>query len=587
MRHFFITVIGTIIGIFGFFVCIFLLLMVMGIVSGIGASLKAEDEYVLKLDLRAPMTDHSAGESLFGGTPPNVVDTVRALHAAKTDDNVKGLFIRARSYGMTPASAEEIRLAIRDFKSSGKFVVAFSQGFESTSFTGYMAVSAADEIWQQDTSGFSIAGIRSEVGFYGGVFDKIDAQPQIEQFHEYKSAANAYNETDFTDAHRESTTSLLQSIYDVGVAHIAADRSLSEDAVKSVFLSAPHSAESAVEAGLIDKLGHYQAAEDYAKTKAGGKGIKFLSVHNYSADQNSSGPVIAFVGGQGPVVNGSSANGSSPFSNEVSMGGDTVAKAITAAAKNKNVKAIVFRVSSPGGSPSASDQIHDAVARAQEAGKPVVVSMGRYAASGGYYVAANADKIVAMPTTITGSIGVLGGKVALEGTFAKIGYNIEDVNIGGEYVSAYSGDEPFTETQRDAYRGQLADIYDDFTTRVSEGRNISIDQVLEIAKGRVWTGAQGQDIGLVDKQGGILTAINIAKELGGIDADKKIRLKSYPRPKTTQQQLEEIFSQSAQIKSDLALMREISQMPEVQAILDARAKMAPGQELKADLPEIE
>jgi protease-4 len=268
------------------------------------------------------------------------------------------------------------------------------------------------------------------------------------------------------------------------------------------------------------------------------------------------------------------------------MGGDTIAKAITAAAKDKSVKAIVFRVSSPGGSPSASDQIHDAVERAKESGKPVVVSMGQYAASGGYYVAANADKIVAMPTTITGSIGVLGGKVALEGSFAKVGYNIEDINIGGEYVSAYSGDKVFTESQRLAYRAQLQDIYDDFTTHVAEGRNLPIDKVLEIAKGRVWTGAQAAQIGLVDEQGGLLKAIDIAKELGGIDADENVRLKTFPRPKTTQQQLEELFGQTAQAKADLAMMREISEMPEIKAIMKARMHVQPGQELMADLPDI-
>ncbi len=587
MRHFFITVFGTIFGIFGFFVCMFLLLMLFGVISGISASFKPDDQYVLKMDLRSSVQDHSTGESLFGGTPLNVVDIARALNKAKTDDDIKGLFIRARASGMTPASAEEIRLAIRDFKSSGKFVVVHAQGFETTSFTGYMAVSAANEIWQQGTTGFSLAGIRSEVGFYGGVFEKIGAQPQIEQFHEYKSAANAYNETDFTPAHRESTTELLQSLYDVGVAHIAADRSISEDAVKAVFMSAPHSAEGALDAGMIDKLGHYEAAETYVKTKAGGKKIKFLPLQNYDVNQTYTGPAIAFVGGQGAVVNGSSSDGSNPFSNDLSMGGDTVSAAITAAAKDKNVKAIVFRVSSPGGSPSASDQIYDAVARAQEAGKPVIISMGQYAASGGYYVAANADKIVAMPTTITGSIGVLGGKVALEDTFAKIGYNIEDINIGGEFVSAYSGDEPFSESQRAAYRGQLAEIYEDFTSRVAEGRDLPIERVLEIAKGRVWTGAQAHDIGLVDQQGGILAAINIAKELGGLETEDAVRIKVFPRPKTTQQQIEEIFNQSVQAQHDLAALRDISQMPEVKALLEARSKMQARQELMADLPKVE
>lgn len=581
MRQFFITILGTIVGIFVFFIGIFILFAVIGMAS----APKAPTKSVLNLDLRYSVQDHSSGNSLFGSAPLSVVDTVKALNAAKTDDKVKGLFIRANGFGMVPASAEEIRLAIKDFKSSGKFVVTHSQGFEGTTFTNYMAVSASDEIWQQDTTGFAVAGIRSESEFFGGVFEKIEAEPQIEKFHEYKNAGNVYTETGYTDAHREATTSLLQSIFDSGLTRIAEDRGMSVDDVKAKFSAAPHSAESALEAGFIDKLGHYQAAKDYVKSKAGGDDVAFVSVRNYTPSFVA-GPTIAFIGGQGPVVAGSSSDGSSPFSNSITMGGDTIADAFHSATKDKSVKAIVFRVSTPGGSPTASDQIHDAVARAQEAGKPVIISMGQYAASGGYYVSANADKIVAMPTTITGSIGVVGGKVALQDSFAKLGYTIDDINLGGEYVSAYSADEPFTETQRAAYRGQLQDIYDDFTSRVAEGRNLPLERVQEIAKGRVWTGEQGLELGLVDEVGGLMKAIEVAKELGGIDADKKPRIKVFPRPKTTAEQIEELLGESAQVRNDLAFMREIGQLPEVQAIISARSKIEPGQELMADLPVI-
>ena len=268
------------------------------------------------------------------------------------------------------------------------------------------------------------------------------------------------------------------------------------------------------------------------------------------------------------------------------MGGDTLAKAFDDAAKDKRVKAIVFRVSSPGGSPAASDQIHDAAARAQEAGKPVIISMGQYAASGGYYVAANADKIVAMPATITGSIGVLGGKVALEDTFAKVGYNIEGITIGGDYAGAYSPDEPFNQGQRAAYRGQLEDIYEDFTNRVAEGRDIPLERVKEIAKGRVWTGTQAKEIGLVDELGGIMKAIEVAKEMAEIDADAKINLKRFPRAKTTSEQLEDLFGGSAQMSESLAAMNEIMQLSEVQAAIKARQATKIGNELKAELDEI-
>ena len=209
--------------------------------------------------------------------------------------------------------------------------------------------------------------------------------------------------------------------------------------------------------------------------------------------------------------------------------------------------------------------------------------MGQYAASGGYYVSANADKIVAMPATITGSIGVLGGKVALEGTFAKIGYNIDGITIGGDYAGAYSADEPFNQSQRAAYRGQLEDIYEDFTTRVAEGRDIPLERVKDIAKGRVWTGAQAKEIGLVDELGGIMKAIEVAKEVAEIDADAKINLKRYPRAKSTSEQLEALLNGSVEMNENLSQLSDIMDLPEVQAAIKARQAAKIGNELKAEI----
>ena len=587
MRQFFTVVFGTVIGIFAFFFVLIALFMIIGGIGGAMSSMKAKDSYVLTLDLRQGLRDHSAGASVFGPAPSSIVETARALNRAKEDDFVKGLFIRANQFSMGPASSEEIRLAIKDFRSSGKFVITHAQGFEGTSILPYRAVSASDELWMQDTTGFAVAGIRSESEFYGGVFEKFDAQPQIEQFHEYKSAGNTYMQAGYTEAHREASTSYLTSLYDGAVEQISEDRGITEDAVKAVLLSAPHSAEAALNAKMVDKMGHVEEAREYARKKAGGDAIKFKSVKAYGPGNSYSGKTIAFIGGQGAVVTGPSSDGSNPFmGGGLTMGGDTLAKAFDDAAKNKSVKAIIFRVSSPGGSPSASDQIHDAVARAQEAGKPVIISMGQYAASGGYYVSANADKIVALPATITGSIGVVGGKVALEDTFAKVGYNIDGITIGGDYAGAYSADEPFNQGQRAAYRGQLEDIYEDFTTRVAEGRDIPLEQVKEIAKGRVWTGAQAKEIGLVDELGGIMKAIEVAKEMAEIEPDAKINLKRFPRAKSTSEQLEEFFGGSAQMSESLTTMTEILQIPEVQAAIKMRKANKIGAELEAELGEI-
>ena len=579
MRQFLITVLGVIVGGFIFLFLLFILFAGIGAAAGAAFGDKAADKgasgsTVLTLDLRRGMLDHSGGASLFGDTPSSVVETVRALNRAKTDDKIKGLFIRT-GFGIAPASAEEIRLAMHDFKSSGKFVVVHSQGFEATSILPYMAVTAADEIWQQATTGFATTGLNSETGFYGGVFEKYDAKAQFAQFHEYKNMANVYMQSDFTDAHREATTSYLSSIYDTAVAHIAKDRNKTEAEIEALLNASPHSAEDAYEAGLIDKLGHYIDAQNSVKERVkriSGEDTKFLTVAKYGPGLNVIGDVVAFIGGQGAVTMGSSQDASNPFSSGISMGGDTLSKAFIKAAKDKKVKAIVFRVSSPGGSATASDQIHNAVQIAKDADKPIVISMGQYAASGGYYVAANADKIVAMPTTITGSIGVVGGKIALRDTYAKLGYNVEGISIGGPMANAYSGDEPWTQAQFKMFRDQMEDIYVDFTQLVATGRNIPIERVREIAKGRVWTGAQAKELGLVDELGGIMKAIEIARELGGIDADAKINLRKYPRPKSRTEQFETLFNASTEAAKDLQSLREITALPEVQAALKARAK---------------
>ena len=585
MRQFFITVAGTIAGIFGFFILLFLIFMFFGVLGALSSIGEKNPDKILTLDLRTPMIDHSVGESLFGDTPKSVVDTVYALNRAKDDSSVKGVFIRAENFGMAPASAEELRLALLDFKTSGKFVIAHAQGFESTSLMSYQAVSAADEIWLQDTTGFTVSGMRSETEFFGGVMEKFDADPEFFQFHEYKSAVNSYTQKDFTESHREATTSYLTSIYDNAVAQIAEDRGMTVPGVSQVLSSAPHSAETALEAGMVDKLGQLAEAKDYIRKKVGDDKIAFTSIASYGPGTTTGKNTIAFIGGQGAVLPGKSSGGSL-FSQGVTMGGDTVSAGFDAAIKDKKVKAIVFRVSSPGGSPAASDQILAAADRARDAGKPVVISMGQYAASGGYYVAAHADHIVALPQTITGSIGVYGGKVALEGTFAKVGYNIEGITVGGEYAGAYSVDTPFSPSQAEAYRGQLQDIYDDFTTRVANGRDLPLERVQEIAKGRVWTGAQAKEIGLVDELGGIMAAIDAAKKLAEIDADEKVRIKVFPRQKSIEDQINDLFTGSAQMAQDVKALQEIAALPEVQAALRARQSAKFGQELKADIPEI-
>ncbi len=587
MRQFFISLFASIIGFFIALILIFILLIgIGGAIASMSKAKKPDSKsLILSLNLHSPMLDHGGDGVLFGKKPMSLVKTVRALDKAKSDKKIKGLFIRANGWALPPAQAEELRAAIKDFQTSGKFVITHAQGFEGTGLSAYMAIAPSDEIWLQDTTGFALAGQRAEVEFLGGVFEKFDAKPQFIQFYEYKNAANIYTEKTFTRPHRESMTSLLKSIADSSVANIAKDRKIKPDEFWSFLDNAPHSAEQAKEYGLVDKLGHVDDAKQYAKEKAG-EGSEFLPLDNYGVSSGS-GPVIAFVGGQGPVVMGSSESGDNPFSNKVMMGGDTLSEALIKASKDDKVKAIILRINSPGGSATASDQIWDAVVKAKKAGKPVVVSMGQYAASGGYYVAAPADKIIAWPTTITGSIGVLGGIINIRNTTAKIGHNVEAINIGGEFAAAYSFFEPWNQNTRQAMYNMMQDIYTDFTTKVAQGRGLKLEKVKEIAKGRVWTGAQAKSIGLVDELGGFMKALETAKELAKIDKDTKVRIKKFPRELTDMEKLERMFSVTAEAVRNMEDLQALTSSPEYQAYLKARAQMSErGIQMKADLPQI-
>lgn len=592
MKQFWITFFGSIFGvIIGSVLAVILFtFMVFGLFASALSNAENEvalppDGIVLELDLRAGRLDSPSSSPFAFSEPLSVVDVVRTLERAETDDRVRGLFIRANEFGMSPATAEEMRIAIENFQASGRFVLTHAQGFEGTSVTNYYAVAGSDEIWLQDTASFTPAGLAAEVTFLGGLFEQFDAVPQFEQFYEYKNAANQYTQTGLTEAHREAMTSYIGSIYDTAVASIAADRGTTADAIAEVFETSPHTAETAQSVGMIDQLGHVIEAREAALARAGA-GATGIALSDYAAQPApfSAAPVIALIEGQGPIVTGGGDAG--PFGGSEMIGGDRMSENILAAADDPNVRAIIIRVDSGGGSAIASDQIWHAVIRAREAGKPVVISMANAAASGGYYLAAPADYILAHATTITGSIGVLGGKVDLSGTYARLGLNTESVSVGGEYATAFSGQQSWSDSQRDAYRQQMEDIYEDFTSRVADGRDLPLERVLEIARGRVWTGAQALDLGLVDEIGGFRDAVAAAKELAGIAPEGDIRLRRYPEPLTGFEAFQQLFGVSADSAEAMARMNALMELPEVQAALEARQQMdAQGIQLRANAPQ--
>ena len=592
MKQFWITFFGSVVGVIvGSVLAAFVL--VFSIIALIGATMAdtqndvglPQDGIVLAIDLRGARLDSPSGSPFAFAEDLSVVDLVRTLEHAETDPAVRGLFIRANEFGLSPGVAEEYRNAIADFRASGKFVLTHAQGFEGTSITSYFAVAGSDEIWLQDTANFTPAGLAAEITFLGGLFERFGIHAEFEQFHEYKNAVNTYTQTGFTDAHRESTLSYMTSIYDTAIGAIAADRGLALASVTDVFETAPHTAESAMQAGMVDALGHVIDAREAALARAGDfSEMVDLADYYSSIGSWSNDPIIALIEGQGAIVTGSARQG--PFGGSESIGSDAMSEAILAAAADDDVQAILLRVDSPGGSAIASDQVWDAILRARAAGKPVIVSMASLAASGGYYIAAPADYVVAHATTLTGSIGVYGGKISFGESLAEYGLNTESITVGGEYGTVYSGNTQFTDAQREAYRGQLAAVYADFTQRVADGRDLPIERVLEIARGRVWTGAQALDLGLVDEIGGFRVAVAAAKQLAGIAPEDGVQLRRFPRQPTPFEAFSEMFGITADTAEAAARINALMEMPEVRAAIEARqAAQARGIQMRSNAPQ--
>jgi protease-4 len=317
-------------------------------------------------------------------------------------------------------------------------------------------------------------------------------------------------------------TALADSVWSHSIADIAADRKADPATIRALLENSPYQAEKALDLKLVDKLGWPEEAADAAKKRAGDG--ELISVSEYMPPRRSGKAVIAIVGGEGDIVTGGGNPGDVLALGTPVFASDRVAAELLDLADDKNVDAVVFRVDSGGGSAVASDQIWRAVERLQEAGKKVVVSMGSVAASGGYYVAAGADAIVSTRSTITGSIGVFGGKFAIADGLRQIGVDPDEVRVGGEFASAYST-EKLTNAQRVKLHASLDAVYKRFTTLVSEGRKLPIERVNEIAKGRVWSGEQAKAIGLVDETGDLIAAINKAKVLAGFSADDKAQIR--------------------------------------------------------------
>lgn len=527
MKQFLLTVAGVFAGLTIFLIGVPFVLIAMAASAAGPAPLPAKA--VLELDLRQPLTDQAPQSPLagFGLRSQSVMGIIEGLRRAETEDRVKGLYIRLPEDGLEPGAADELRRAIRHFRESGKPVVAFSQGlYPAGAITStYMVGASSGEFWMQPGASFQVTGIANEDLFLKRLFDRFGVKAEFEQRQQYKNAVNGYLYSDYTPAHRESELAWLGSVYANGLAAAAADRKLDPATLRKTIEAGPYLAEDALRLRLIDKVGHEHAAET-SLLKRAGSGAEMVDFSDFARGRHgrfrSGSDSIAVIEAEGPIVTGKD-GASRPFSRGSSIYSDDVANAFYDAVKAKDVKAIVFRLNSPGGSDTASEQILDAVRAAKAAGKPVVVSMGTYGASGGYWVASEASAIVAQPSTLTGSIGVFGGKFAIGDALGRFGVDVRQLGVGGPYTGAFNPGQAFTPEQRAALSGWMDKIYDNFLERVARGRRLPVERVHEIAKGHVWTGAQAKELGLVDELGGFYDAVAKAQNLVGLSGEPRLK----------------------------------------------------------------
>ncbi len=489
---------------------------------------------VLEVDLAKGVIEAAPdvpGGRLMGGGWP-VRDLVDALHRAAGDDRVVGLVARIGPK-LALVHAQELREALAAFRASGKRAVAFAETFGEAgdATVAYYLAAGFDEVWAQPGSFVSITGILSRTPFLRGVLDKLGIRPEFDHREEYKAAMYLLTETEMPPPHREATEAVTGDHFDQMVAGIAAGRGLAEADVRAAVDRAPLLAAEAEAAGLLDGLAYRDEVVARVKESTGGR-LLFLDRYLKRAGRpHRKGAKVALIHATGQVARGSSKFSPLPRPG-ATMGADDVGEAFRQATADDAVRAIVFRVDTPGGSAVASETILRAVVRAREAGKPVVACMATVAASGGYYVSCRADRIVAQPATVTGSIGVVDGKLVVDAALARAGLTAGHVGQGAN-ATYFSSRHGFDDRAAARHQAFLDDVYARFRHHVAEGRGLDPGRVRELAKGRVWTGAQAHERGLVDALGGLETALAAARELAGLAPDAPVKLAAFPKRRRT------------------------------------------------------
>ena len=486
---------------------------------------------LLELDLTEAPADPDLGdpiERLRNRGRRLLRPTLRALHEAGADDRVTGLIAKVGGRLPWPVM-QELRAGIAAFAAIGKPTTAWAESFGegAQNLSGYVLATAFDQIWLLPGGEVGALGVGVETTFLRGALDKIGIEPQFEQRRDFKNAPDQLLRTEYSTAHREALTRLTESIFDDAVAAVAERRSISESRVRELVEVGPMTAAEAVEAGLVDRLGYRDEVYLAASEQAGaGDETELLFADRWQPRPRLTQrlhrpdhrrPHLGLVEIRGGIVGGRSRRG---------LGGrqtgcDTVAGQLRAVLEDEQAHGLVLQVDSPGGSAIASEVIWREVCRVREAGKPVVVSMGSVAASGGYYVSCPADVILALPSTLTGSIGVFGGKLVLAEVLDRLGVSTGQIEQG-RHSLMYSSRKGFSAEQRERLAHVIDAVYTDFVAKVAAGRGRDVEAIDAVAGGRVWTGRDAVGAGLVDELGGLRDAVRIARQKAGLAEDAPV-----------------------------------------------------------------
>jgi len=528
------------------------------------------DKAVLYLEFKNEITETPARPSFtdpFSGGQPTLRQMIKAIDTAADDPKIQGIVARMYDGQFQLAHIQELRAAIKHFKADGKkftTIYSSSYGGMGSGLGRFYLASIFNERWMQPMGIVSITGLRIEVPYFKNILDKIGIKPEFIQRKEYKTAYESVMKSDMTPENKRMLTEVKNTIRSEILNDIPSDLKMDERTFQSLMKNGIFTSDQALEKGLIthnnypDTLERKIASDlhndpDYDDTI-------FISVRHYLQNTKEKATDkkqhVALIYASGVIM---STNGDD-FAKDGTAASEIIAPAIRTAAEDDNIKAIILRIDSPGGSPVASETILRTLKEAQKRGKKVIISMGATAASGGYWIASSADQIFAMPTTLTGSIGVVGGKISVQELWRNLGIKWNTDIKWGQNAGIWSMNTPFSPSEKAQIETMLDHVYDSFIQRVAQGRGMTTLETDKIARGRVWTGKQALEIGLVDQLGGLTDALDYTAKQLDLETRENLAITILPKPKTFQEEIIDLLANSGAVFESLKLQAQIGQM---------------------------